>query len=176
MQPGVRNVGLRLHTDTCEHRHIARLCPRVVQQRRLSDPGISTEHEHPASPLPRTIQQRDNPRMLVLPTTEHRFNRTTATRNSNRRFCWREHHSQPIVPGGETAPLRHSQRLLRRTESRYPTPPSSCTARRRSERLFPRLTTARVNGAARRSALGTASQAKRNDTFVPPPSGSSSKM
>ena len=71
VQPGPRELELGVDPPGAEHERAAGDRRRVLEQRRLADPGLAPEHQHAAgSPLPAREELFD-PRPLCLASDEH---------------------------------------------------------------------------------------------------------
>jgi hypothetical protein len=62
-----RHLHLRLHTHHPQHPDVRRRLDRVLQQRRLPNPRLTTHHKHAASPTPYPCKQRLEHRAFTAP-------------------------------------------------------------------------------------------------------------
>ena len=58
MQPGERQLRLRLHTAGPQHLHVRGTLARVLEQSRLADPRLAAQHERPALRSACVLEQR----------------------------------------------------------------------------------------------------------------------
>ena len=64
---------LGLHPGGANPPHVRGRAHRMLQQRRLADPGLALQHEDPAAPTPRALEQPVEDGALVSPTAQHRL-------------------------------------------------------------------------------------------------------
>ena len=69
-------LGLRLDPDRPHHRHPLGAPNRIVQQRRLADPGLADRHHHIGRARARSLEQQVDARALAVTADEHLTNRT----------------------------------------------------------------------------------------------------
>ena len=67
VQPGERQLHLGLHPPGPDHPKPRRPAGRIVQQRRLPDPGLAAHHQHRTPASPRLIQHPIHDRPLPVP-------------------------------------------------------------------------------------------------------------
>jgi len=68
VQPSEGQLGLGFHTRRPQHQHPAGRPGRMMEQRRLADPGSATHHQCTTTALPGAAQQRVDDPPLSLAT------------------------------------------------------------------------------------------------------------
>jgi hypothetical protein len=72
VQPGVGQVRFGLDSRYLQHLQPSRLLERVVEERRLPDPGLPVQDEHAAAADAGVVQQAVDPGALLPTTDQHR--------------------------------------------------------------------------------------------------------
>jgi hypothetical protein len=76
MQRRERDLHLGLDPRGADPSHVRGRAHRMLQQRRLADPGLALHHEDPTAPNPRALEQPVKDGALVSPTAQHRLYRS----------------------------------------------------------------------------------------------------
>ena len=71
MQPGERQLGLRLDPARRQHLHVARPLPRILQQRRLAHARLAPQDQRAAARRPRRFDERSHAGALDITPVEH---------------------------------------------------------------------------------------------------------